>query len=182
MLAKDRAVLIVVDIQDVLMPKSPEIVYSYLEQSIKCIRACRILGIPILVTEQYPERLGTSNTKILETLGDVPRYPKTEFGCLANAAFYEALIRTRRDQLLLIGMETHVCILQTALEALEHRYEVFLVRDAVVSSRKAEYKAGLARMVQAGVIPVSTEMVIFELLRRAGTEDFKALLPIIKGS
>lgn len=182
MLVKDRAVLIVVDIQDVLMPKSPEVVSAYLDQSVKCIRACQTLGVPRLVTEQYPERLGISNPRIREALGDIPRLPKTEFGCLANAAFSRALVASGRDQLLLIGMETHVCVLQTALEALDRRYEVFLVRDAVVASRKAEHIAGMERMVQAGVIPVSAEMAIFEMLRQAGTPDFKALLPLIKGT
>lgn len=180
MLNKKDAVLVVVDIQDILMPKSVEVVEEYLGRSVKLIRVARMLEMPVLVTEQYPERLGSTNDRVLDALGDVPRLPKLEFGCLANDAFKAALEATGRRQLLLIGMETHVCVNQTALEALELGYEVYIVRDAIVSGEKAEYKAGLARMKQAGAVPVTTDMAIFELLRKAGTPEFKAALPLLK--
>ena len=180
MLSKDNAVLVVVDIQDVLMPKSPEVVESYLRQASKLIRVARALGLPLLVTEQNPERLGGTNAAILDALGDTPLLPKLEFGCLANEAFLEALEDSGRRQLIIVGMEAHVCVLQTALDALDRGYEVFIVRDAVVSSRKSDYKAGLARMSQEGAVCVSTEMAIFEMLRKAGTPEFKQVLPLIK--
>ena len=180
MLVKDDAVLVVIDIQDVLMPKAPDVVAGYLAQASKLIRVMRALEIPILVTEQNPERLGGTNNGVAEALGEVQRLPKMEFGCLANTAFLEALGATGRNQMVIVGMETHVCVMQTALEALEQGYEVFIVRDAVVSARKSDYDAGLDRMREEGALLVSAEMVIFELLRKAGTPEFKKVLPLIK--
>jgi nicotinamidase-related amidase len=180
MLNKDRAILVVVDIQDVLLPKSTEVAASYLRLSEKLIRVARTLNIPVVATEQYPERLGHTNTAILEALGNTPVLSKLEFGCLANQGFRETLENSGRRQLIIIGMETHVCVMQTALEAIGQGYEIYIVRDAVVSARKTDYKAGLARMAQAGAVCVSTEMAIFELLRQAGTPEFKQVLPLIK--
>ncbi len=182
MLVQEDALLLVVDIQDVLMPADAETTRKYLDQSVKLIQAAHILDVPIIATEQNPERLGGTNARVVEALGAAPRLPKIEFGCLANEGIARALRDADKKQLLIIGMETHVCVMQTALEAMEKGYEVFIVADAVVSSRKDEYKAGLARMTQAGTVLVTVEMAIFELLRRAGTPAFKGILPIIKGS
>ena len=180
MLHQQETVLIVLDIQDIFMPKNPEIVGNYLRQASRIIRASKILNLPILVTEQYPERFGITNDTILDVLDDEVRMPKIEFGCLANEAFSTVLAETGRKQLLITGMEAHICILQTTLEALEKGYEVYLLRDAIVSSRKEEYHAGMTRMQQAGAVCLTVEMAIFELLRKAGTPEFKKLLPLIK--
>ena len=181
MLNKDKAILVVVDIQDVLLPKSKDVVDVYLRQAERMIRMVGALEIPVLVTEQNPERLGVTNAGIRDALGDVAAIPKIEFGCLANEAFRTALAESGRMQLLVVGMEAHVCVLQTTLDALAAGYEVYLVSDAIVSSRKKEYKAGMARMQQAGASRVTVEMAIFELLRKAGTPEFKQVLPFIKG-
>lgn len=180
MLRKEDTVLVVIDIQNILMPKAREVVEAYVAQCAKLIRVAKALEIPVLVTEQNPDRLGGTCEEILEALGEAPRLPKLEFGCLANSAFREALESTGRKQMLVIGMETHVCVMQTALEALAQGYEVFVVRDAVVSARKSDFKAGINRMRQEGVICASAEMAIFELLRKAGTPEFKSVLPLIK--
>ncbi|MCK5861597.1 MAG: isochorismatase family protein [Candidatus Hydrogenedentes bacterium] len=180
MLLQDQAILIVLDIQDIFMPKSDKVVEKYLRQATRIIKAAQTLKIPTLVTEQYPERFGATNTGIKELLGDTIRMPKIEFGCLANDTFKAVLAETGRKQILITGMEAHICILQTTLDALDDGYEVYLLQDAIVSSRKEEYKAGMARMQQAGAICVTVEMAIFELLRQAGTPEFKKLLPLIK--
>ncbi len=180
MLIKEETVLVVIDIQEVLLPKDKEVAESYIGRAAKLVRVARALNVPLLVTEQNPERLGGTHAEILDVLGDTPRMPKLEFGCMANPEFREALQQTGRRQLLIVGMETHVCVMQTALEAVAEGYEVFVVRDAVVSARKSDYKAGLARMLQEGVRCVSSEMAIFELLRKAGTPEFKRVLPLIK--
>lgn len=180
MLMKENSVLVVIDIQNILMPKDQEVTAAYVAQCAKLIQVARALEIPVLVTEQNPDRLGGTCEEILDTLGETPRLPKLEFGCLANAVFRDALEGTGRKQVLIIGMETHVCVMQTALEALALGYEVFVVRDAVVSSRKSDFKAGINRMRQEGVVCVSVEMAIFEWLRKAGTPEFKRVLPFIK--
>lgn len=180
MLLKENAILVVVDIQDILMPKDKEVVDSYLRNAKKMILAAKALTIPVLVTEQNPERLGTTNAEILAALGETPRISKIEFGCLANLHFYETLCQLQRRELIIIGMETHVCVMQTALQAIEQGFDAYIVCDAVVSARKGDYKAGLARMQQEGVRLACTEMVIFEWLRKAGTPEFKSILPLIK--
>ncbi len=180
MLNRDRAVLVVVDIQEVLLPKSAEVVESYLSNAERMIRAARVLGVPVLVTEQNPERLGGTHPRIAPALEGIAPIPKMEFGCLANAEFREALEGTGRSQIILTGMEAHVCVSQTALAALAAGYEVFVASDAVVSSSKREYKAGMRRMTRAGAVPVSVLMAVFEMLGRAGTPEFRELLPLLK--
>ncbi|NLN92431.1 MAG: hydrolase [Candidatus Hydrogenedens sp.] len=180
MLRKENTVLLVIDIQDVLMPENEKVSRNYLKQCSRLIRVMQALEVPILVTEQYPDRLGATNEELLSLLGDTPRQPKIEFSCLANTAFREALEKTGRKQLLIIGMETHICVMQTALEALDEGYEVYVVRDAVVSTREREYKAGLERLARGGAEITTTEMSIFELLRQGGTPEFKKVLPLIK--
>ncbi len=180
MLNRENAVLVVIDIQEVLLPKSEEVAAAYLDNAVKLIRAAKVLGLPILVTEQNPTRLGGTHPAVLPELEGVDRIPKMEFGCMGNDAFRAALGESARNQLLIIGMEAHVCVCQTALAALEAGYEAYVVSDAVVSTSKREYKAGMRRMEGAGAVPVSTQMAIFELLERAGTPEFKAMLPLLK--
>jgi nicotinamidase-related amidase len=180
MLLPDQAVLVVLDIQDIFMPQDGDVVQKYLKQAVKIIKAAQIFNIPILVTEQYPERFGPTNAVILEALGDIARMPKIEFGCLANDAFREVLAETGRKQILITGMEAHICVLQTTLDALTNGYDVYLLKDAIVASRKAEYKAGMERMQRAGATGGTVEMAIFEMMRQAGTPEFKKMLPLIK--
>jgi nicotinamidase-related amidase len=180
MLKHEDAVLVVIDIQDVLLPEDKAFVDAYLGNAVKMIQVARILGLPVLVTEQYPERLGTTNARIAAELEGIARIPKKEFGCLANAEFGEALRAAGRKQLVLMGMESHVCVLQTALTAMEAGYEVFLVADALSSQTRDEYEFGVNRMRQNGVQIVSVNMATFELLRAAGTPEFKKLLPLLK--
>ncbi|HOJ69795.1 MAG TPA: isochorismatase family protein [Candidatus Hydrogenedentes bacterium] len=180
MLKRDAAALVVIDIQEVLLPRDPEVVDRYLSRCVLMIRAARMLGLPVLVTEQNPERLGGTHPRIAPEIEGIARIPKMEFGCFGNDRFAGELARTARRQLLLVGMESHVCVCQTALAGLESGYEIYPVRDAIVSSTAEGYKAGMERMILAGARPVTAHMAIFELLGRAGTPEFKALLPLLK--
>ena len=181
LLDREKTALAVIDIQQVLLPKSEEVTAAYLRAAVRMIRAAKVLGLPLLVTEQNPGRLGGTHPEVLPELGDAPRIPKIEFGCLANPAFRAALEASGRTQLLIIGMEAHVCVNQTALEALERGFEVFVAEDAVVSSTPEARAAGLRRMERAGAALLTVDMAVFELLRRAGTPEFKAMLPMLKG-
>lgn len=180
LLDREQAVLVVIDIQEVLLPKDAAATETYLSNAAKMIRAARILGLPVLVTEQYPERLGTTIARIAAELEGVPRLAKTEFGCMANEAFRTALAALDRRQLLIVGMEAHVCVSQTALAAMAEGYGVFIAADAVSSTTPSEYRFGLDRMARAGAAVVSVQMAIFELLRVSGTPEFKAMLPLLK--
>jgi len=104
MLIKEETVLVVIDIQEVLLPKDKEVAESYIGRAAKLVRVARALNVPLLVTEQNPERLGGTHAEILDVLGDTPRMPKLEFGCMANPEFREALQQTGRRQLLIVGM------------------------------------------------------------------------------
>jgi nicotinamidase-related amidase len=180
MLNHAHTALVAVDFQDKLMPQGPEVFERFLDNAVKLIQTAKTLELPILVTEQYPERLGHSTPRIADALGDTPRMPKLEFSCFANEGFREALASTGRRQCLIMGMETHICVLQTALGLKEGGFEPYVVRDASVSMSKAEHKAGIGRLVQEGVPLVTTQMAIFELLRAAGTPQFKQMLPLLK--
>ena len=180
MLDRAQAILLVIDIQDKLFPRDAAMVESLLTHSMKLIRAARILNIPVLVTEQNPDKLGATNVRVGETVGEAPRFSKMEFGCLGNAVFRAALTALGRNQLIVVGMETHICVMQTVLAALEEGYEAYVVRDAVSSMEPCEREAGLDRMARAGAIPITTQRALFELLRAAGTPEFRAMLPLLK--
>lgn len=180
MLDAGKTVLLVIDIQDKLFPPAGSAPEELISSAQRLIRCAQCLGIPILVTEQNPGKLGGTNERVSEVLEGVPRFAKMEFGCLANGAFHHALASLKRSQLLLTGMETHVCVMQTALAALDSGYEVFVARDAVLSAHEKQYHAGLERMDRAGATLVTAQMAMFELLREAGTPEFKQLLPVLK--
>lgn len=180
MLRRESALLLVIDVQSVLFPKREGAVQRLLGNTIKLIQAAQTLELPIVVTEQNPGKLGSTYDSVAEVLADAPRWAKMEFGCLANEGIAGALRKSGRTQLLIVGMETHICVMQTALEALDAGYEVFVARDAVTSVSEEEYEAGLARMAQAGVTLVTTQMALFELLRAAGTPEFRKMLPLLK--
>lgn len=179
-LSVQNALLMVVDLQDRLLPAIHDN-QAVLGRSGIMIKAARVLDIPIIWTEQYRRGLGPTNPAIAEAIGDAAEpMEKMAFGCLGDAAIAEAVRASGRTQLILIGIETHVCIMQTALAALEDGLQVFLAEDAISSRRASDRETALRRMAQAGAIPASVEMLIMELLVVAGGEKFKAILPLLK--
>jgi nicotinamidase-related amidase len=179
MLDRNAVALVVIDYQEKLLPKISG-GGAVSEQGIKLIRFARELDIPILWTEQYPKGLGHTVGPIASELNGIAPIEKTAFGCLGDPVFAQALGSTGRRQLLLTGIEAHICVMQTALLAMDKGYTVFIPRDAVGSRTEREYEAGLARLERAGAEIVTTEMAIFEMLREAGTPEFKKALPLIK--
>ncbi len=175
--------LLIVDIQDkVLAPivEGPELV----ENSNRLIRAARALGVPITVSEQYPQGLGATVERLRSQLGaDAAILPKVHFSCLQDEALRFHLEETRdtgRGQMVIAGIEAHVCVAQTALDMIADGYEVFIVADAVGSRSPASRDLALTRLRQSGAQIVNTEMVIFEWLAKAGTPEFKELRFLIK--
>jgi nicotinamidase-related amidase len=179
MLNRQSVALVVIDFQDRLLPKILN-GDAVLAKAIKLIQFARALAIPVFVTEQYPKGLGPTDARIAAELEDIPRMEKMAFGCFGDPAIARAVAETGKKQLLLTGIEAHVCVLQTALMAVNDGYEVFVPRDAVGSRSQAEYDAGLHRLERSGIELVTTEMAIFEILREAGTPEFKQTLPLIK--
>jgi nicotinamidase-related amidase len=175
----DRTVLLVVDVQDKLLPLIDGAA-TVERQCLKLIRGCAALGVPIIVTEQYPHGLGPTVPSLRQALpAGAPVETKLKFSACVEA------IRRRLGELgashvLVCGIETHVCITQTVLDLLECGYIAGLVADATGSRSAADHAVALRRLEQAAAVPLSVEMALFEMTHEAGTERFKALLPIVR--
>jgi nicotinamidase-related amidase len=175
-----QALLVVVDLQERLLPAIDEN-ERVVKRSLVLIQAAKVLGIPILWTEQYKKGLGETVAPVREAIGDAARpMEKTAFGCLSDKAIAEAAGATGRRQMILAGVEAHVCVMQTALRALTEGWTVFLAEDAVGSRRPSDRETGIRRMTQAGCVPATTEMLIMEALGCGQGERFKAVLPLVK--
>jgi len=180
-LQTENCTLVVIDIQQKLLPP----IFNK-EQLVRntslLVRLARILDIPVLVTTQYAKGLGETVPEILSLVGDTKPIDKLEFSCFGKDSFCSAVksVPGNRNTMLLCGMETHICVMQTALGALEQGYLVHVASDAVGSRAEWNWKIGLGRMRDAGCVISSTEMMMYELLRKSGTEAFKELLQHLK--
>lgn len=178
----DQCVLLVVDIQEKLLPPIFE-KERLVRNSQLLIRLAGILNIPAVATTQYAKGLGATVPEIASLLPEPAAIDKLEFSCFGSDAFCSQMKRLpgNRNTVLLCGMESHICVTQTALAALREGYLVHVASDAVSSRTEWNWKIGLERMRAAGAIISSTEMMIYELLRRSGGAAFKELLPHLKG-
>ena len=178
-LSEQDSVLVIVDMQERIIPKISD-QQTIISNIVILIKSARILNIPIIITEQYPKGVGQTIHGIKDLI--VPWQPieKICFSCFGNNNFSKKLKELKRDNLILCGIESHVCIMQTALDGLKANYSVFFVKDSISSRTKNNKETGFERMTQAGAIPVSTEMIVFELLREAGTDKFKQIVGMIK--
>lgn len=178
---RDNSALLVIDVQTRLAAAMPER-DRVLRNSGILIEAATQLDIPILQTEQYPRGLGPTEPALAERLQDkAQRLEKTSFSCCDAAGFDAAACAdVRRTQWILCGMETHVCVLQTALDMRSRGLEVFVVEDATCSRSAANFSNALARLRQAGIVVSNTESVLFEWLRDANHPRFKALTSLIR--
>ena len=144
------------------------------------LQAAGRLSVPVLLTEQYPKGLGHTLPEIAELAPQAARIEKTAFSSWAEPAFRESFRALGRSQVVLMGTEAHVCVLQTGLGLLGEGVALFVVADAVGSRDPADTRLALRRLERAGAVIVSAEMVVFEWLERAASEDFRDLLPLIK--
>lgn len=181
-LEAEQCALIVVDIQEKLLPPIFER-ERLVRNSQLLIRLAGILKIPAIVTTQYSKGLGSTVPEIASLLPEVETIDKLYFSCFASDVFCSTLKRIpgNRNTVLLCGMESHICVMQTALGALRDGYLVHVASDAVSSRTEWNWKIGLQRMQAAGAIVSSTEMMMYELLRSSGSPAFKELLPYLKG-
>jgi nicotinamidase-related amidase len=179
-LRPDRAVLVLVDLQERLLPA---IVgrERIVRNSVLLLRLARILDLPVVLTTQYRKGLGEIVPEVREGAGGLEALDKVSFGCFQSEPFLSRLSAlSGRDQLLLGGVESHICVAQTVLGALEKGYEVHLASDAVGSRTEENSRVGLSRMERAGALLSSAEMAIYELLGRSDGEAFKKMLPYLK--
>jgi nicotinamidase-related amidase len=180
-LEAEQCALVVVDIQEKLLPPifNKE---SLVKNSQLLIRLAKILSLPIMVTTQYTKGLGAVVPEIADLLTDTPATDKLEFSCFGSDQFRSRLkaLPGNRITVLLCGMESHICVMQTALGALNEGYLVHVASDAVGSRAEWNWRVGLDRMRAAGAVISSTEMMMYELLRCSGTPQFKELLQYLK--
>ena len=171
--------LVLVDVQG----KLAEIVYKsedVIHNIVRLIKGLQCLDIPVLWLEQYPKGLGPTHPKIKELLVNQEPIAKMSFSCCDSEAFMEALKQSGKKQLLLAGIETHICMYQTAVDLNEQDYEVQVVADAASSRTKENHELALDRIRDEGVHLTSVEMILFELLRTAEHEQFKNVSKCIK--
>jgi len=179
MLKIENTVLVLVDIQGKLatLMHNKEEFFANVAKLIKCVR---VLKIPIIWNEQLPEKLGPTIPEIKELLEGFTPLEKSSFSCCGNPDFMEKLKSSLRKQILLAGMETHVCVYQTALDLIPKGYEIHLVTDAVSSRTPENSRIGMQAIKDLGAKLTSVEMAIFEMLHRAEGEEFKKIVKILK--
>ena len=180
-LERGRTVLLVVDLQERLAPAIAER-DRVVRNSLLLLRLARVLDLPVVLTTQYASGLGPTLPEVLAEVPGVVPLDKVSFGCFGDAGFLSRLRSLEgRDQILVAGIESHICVAQTALGALEAGYEVHVAGDAVGSRSEANRQVGLVRMERAGALLSSAEMASYELLARSDSAAFKAMLPHFKG-
>ena len=181
-LALDRAdaLLMVIDVQEKLSAAMPKAPLAELERNAAVlIRAARRLEIPVIATEQYPKGLGPTLASLRELLPQEPM-SKMEFSCGASKPIARHVLGSGRKQVVVVGMEAHVCVFQTVRDLLRGGFSVFVAQDAVLSRSEANRGVGLRLCEKAGATLTSTETVLFDLLGVAGTPEFKELTALIK--
>lgn len=181
-LRRAETTVLIVDVQERLVPAMLDC--EQLVVNCRTLAAVAVqLNLPVIVTEQYPERLGATLPEVTEALSASadthPPFSKMLFSACTEPVLLK-LNELARPTILLCGVEAHVCVMQSALDLREAGFSVFCAWDAISSRGEANKKIGWERMLQSGVVPTSTESAIFELLREAGTPSFKAMLPLIK--
>ena len=172
--------LLVIDVQERLAAAMQPDARARLEKNAAVlIKAAQRLGLPVVATEQYPKGLGHTVAPLRELLGEDPLH-KLEFSCGASKPIARRIVTTGRRQVIVAGMEAHVCVFQTVRDLLRGEFAVFVAQDAVLSRSEANRQVGLQLCEKAGATLTSTETVLFDLLGEAGTPEFKELAPLIK--
>ena len=179
LLSQEKAMLLVVDIQDAFMNHIPKI-EAVIERSRIMIKAAQLLKLPLVVTEQYPRGLGRTNDAVQKILGNVNYLDKVTFSCAQDGPINTAITDAARSQVVVVGIETHVCISQTAHDLLAMGLQPFVAADAVASRHKIDHKMALRRMRQAGIVITTTEAAIFELMVSSKNEVFREISRLVK--
>lgn len=179
---RENVSLVVIDMQERLMGAIPE---EKRESTIKnaaiLIEAAKTFEIPITVTEQYPRGLGPTIPEIKDCVGDAFKpIEKVVFSCARSPEFKSAIEQTHKREALICGIETHVCVLQTVMDMINSGYVLYVPADAVASRKDLDWEKGISLIEKAGAIVGTTETFVFQLLERAGTEEFKRISKLLK--
>ncbi|HAK88855.1 MAG: hydrolase [Nitrospirae bacterium GWC2_46_6] len=175
-LDKNDVLLLIVDIQERLVPAmKPDVKDAVFKNCGHLIELSKMLNIPTVLTEQYPKGLGPTVNEIKDLLPEYRPIAKLTFSCCEEPDFLREIKKLNKKTIILAGMETHICVLQTCIGLLKEGFNVHLVSDAVCSRAKANWRTAIEFMRDAGAVITCTETVLFQLLKVAGTEEFKTI-------
>ncbi len=177
-LERDGTLFVIIDIQDTLLKKCQDW-ERVVDRSVVFSQFCHVVNMPIVMTEQYPKGLGRTNLQVMDAAGEEP-IPKTTFDCFGEEAFVKALEEHGPRTLVLAGIEAHVCVLQTALDAIERGYSVHVLVDTCSSRADWMAENAFQRMAQAGVVISNTESAMFEMVGDSADPLFKRMLFLVK--
>ena len=175
----ENAALLVIDIQERILP----VIFEHervVDNTLKLINGFKILNVPVYFTEQYPKGLGPTEPKIREALGNADAIQKMTFSCFGAGDLFDKLKLKKNQQIIVCGIESHVCVMQTVLDLLAVGFQVQVAADAVSSRRKFDYEVALRRMENNGAEITLTESILFEMLNVCGTDEFKSISKIVK--
>jgi len=179
LLKSEQTALLIIDIQERILPviNNHQLV---VDNTLKLIKGFKVLSLPIYFTEQYPKGLGPTTKPILDELGNIKPFDKMSFSCSGAGELFEELNKKNLSQIVVCGIEAHVCVQQTVLDLIENGFQVNLAADAVSSRKEMDYKTALKRMGDHGTEITTTESILFELLNICGTPRFKEVSKIVK--
>ncbi|MFC1534515.1 hydrolase [Thermodesulfobacteriota bacterium] len=179
LLDKDNTGLLVVDVQKKLMPTMGR-KQRVTDNIIKLLHLSKLFNLPVILTEHYQKWLGPTLPEIIESLHTYEPITKLHFNCCDEEAFNRRLYKEDLKNIVITGVESHICIFQTCVSILEKGYQVHVPQDAVDSRTDENWHVGLGLMEKAGALITSTETVIYQILKKAGTKDFKKMLKIVR--
>ncbi|MDP1621734.1 MAG: hydrolase [Bacteroidales bacterium] len=176
---KDKAIAVIIDVQERIFP----VMYDH-EKLLKniplLIEGLKIIGIPLIVTEQYVKGLGPTIPEIAEKIGDMERIEKASFSCCGEPGFMMDIASSGRDYVIIAGIESHVCVLQTVIDLQQSGYHPVVVEDCISSRKPNDKLMAIERMRKEGVIITTYEAILFELLRHSGGDTFRAISKLVK--
>ena len=179
-LRRQSTTLLLIDLQErLLAAMDPQLAPTLVKQLGVLVEGAKVLGLPVLTTEQYPKGLGPTIASLRERL-DEPPIEKLEFSAFANQRARESIMARGAHSVILCGMETHVCVYQTARDLLGYGFHVFIPRDAVLSRKELNVQTGLSLCERAGAVITSVEAVLFELVGSAADPSFKEISRLIR--
>lgn len=176
---KDRTVALIIDIQERLYPFIFEN-ERLIKNVVKLIEGLKIIGIPIFVTEQYVKGLGSTIETVANVLGSQSRIEKISFSCCDESRVMEGIATSGKEDIIITGIESHVCILQTTIDLIHNGYHPVVVEDCVSSRHENDKRMAIERMREEGAIITTCESVLFELLRFSDSKQFKEISRLVK--
>jgi nicotinamidase-related amidase len=179
LLLTDKTGLLIIDIQQRILP----VILNHqqvVDNTLKLIKGFKILGLPVFYTEQYPKGLGNTTSEIKEELKDIKPFEKMTFSCGGAENLFDEFKKKNLTQIVVVGIESHVCVQQTVLDLLENEFQVNIAADAVSSRKEIDYIIALQRMRTYGAEITTTESVLFELLNVCGTDVFRQISKLVK--